>query len=159
MRTTDSLPLRQGGAEIGIFKDRKAARISAPVAQNRGRHIFGMLDDYVPLGAPQTRLYYALREAVPIIDAAVFKIVRLVGGFTVECGDKAAQRELRAFIEDVPVGGNRMGMSAFISSYLEQLLTCGTAVGEIITDTEGTPRALFNTPPDYITLKRSHSPF
>ena len=114
-----------------------------------------MLDDYVPLGAPQARLYYALREAVPIIDAAVFKIVRLVGGFTVECGDKAAQRELRAFIEDVPVGGNRMGMAAFISSYLEQLLTCGTAVGEIITDTEGTPRALFNTPPDDITLKRN----
>lgn len=116
-----------------------------------------MLEDYVPLGVPQIKLYYALREAVPVIDAAVFKIVRLTGGFTVECKDPTAQSEIRRFVEDVPVGGNRIGLNSFISSYLEQLLTCGTAVGEIITDTEGTPRALFNTPLDDITLKRNRN--
>lgn len=41
----------------------------------------GLLDSYTPLGGNQTRLYYALREAVPIIDAAIFKTVRLTGGF------------------------------------------------------------------------------
>ena len=39
----------------------------------------GLLDSYTPLGGNQTRLYYALREAVPIIDAAIFKTVRLTG--------------------------------------------------------------------------------
>lgn len=140
--------------KLGIFKNRKTQRISAPVLQSRNRRVFGMLDDYVPLGIPQIKLYYALREAVPVIDAAVFKIVRLTGGFTVECTDPSAQREIRRFIEDVPVGGNRMGLNSFVSSYLEQLITCGTAMGEIVTDTQGTPRALFNSPLDDITLKR-----
>jgi hypothetical protein len=92
------------------------------------------------------RLYYALREAVPVIDAAIFKLVRLTGGFTVECGNAEAQRAVDEFIRCVPVGGNRQGLYAFVSSYFEQLLTCGTAVGEIVTDTEGVPRALFNAP-------------
>lgn len=143
--------------KLGIFKNRRTQRISAPVLQSRNRRVFGMLDDYVPLGIPQIKLYYALREAVPVIDAAVFKIVRLTGGFNVECTDPSAQREIRRFIEDVPVGGNRMGLNSFVSSYLEQLITCGTAVGEIITDTQGTPRALFNSPLDDITLKRSRN--
>lgn len=143
--------------KLGIFKNRRTERISAPVLQSRNRRVFGMLDDYVPLGIPQIKLYYALREAVPVIDAAVFKTVRLTGGFTVECTDPSAQREIRRFIEDVPVGGNRMGLNSFVSSYLEQLITCGTAVGEIITDTQGTPRALFNSPLDDITLKRSRN--
>lgn len=143
--------------KLGIFKNRKTQRISAPVLQSRNRRVFGMLDDYVPLGIPQIKLYYALREAVPVIDAAVFKIVRLTGGFTVECTDPSAQREIRRFIEDVPVGGNRMGLNSFVSSYLEQLITCGTAMGEIVTDTQGMPRALFNSPLDDITLKRSRN--
>lgn len=143
--------------KLGIFKNRKTQRISAPVLQSRNRRVFGMLDDYVPLGIPQIKLYYALREAVPVIDAAVFKIVRLTGGFNVECTDPSAQREIRRFIEDVPVGGNRMGLNSFVSSYLEQLITCGTAMGEIVTDTQGTPRALFNSPLDDITLKRSRN--
>ena len=85
---------------------------------------------YVPLAVPQMRLYYALREAVPVIDAAIFKIVRLTGGFRVECTDSAAQTAIDEFIESVPVGGNRQGVSAFISTYFEQLLTCGTALGD-----------------------------
>ena len=143
---------------MGIFKNRKISRVSAPVTQNTNKHPFGILDGYVPLAVPQMRLYYALREAVPVIDAAVFKLVRLTGGFTVEC-DGAAQAELDEFIQSVPVGGNREGLSAFVSSYFEQLLTCGTALGEIVTDTEGVPRALFNAPLENVELKRNENGF
>lgn len=144
---------------MGIFKNRRASRVSAPVTQTANRHPFGILDGYVPLGAPQVRLYYALREAVPVIDAAIFKIVRLTGGFKVECFDSAAQTELNSFIRNVPVGGNRQGLSAFVSSYFEQLLTCGTALGEIVTDSEGMPCALFNAPLENIELKRHENGF
>ncbi len=144
---------------MGIFKNRKNTRISAPVTQPSNRHPFGILDGYVPLGVPQMRLYYALREAVPVIDAAIFKIVRLTGGFEVECSDKTAQSELNRFISEVPVGGNRQGLSAFVSSYFEQLLTCGTALGEIVTDTEGMPKALFNASLENIELKRHKNGF
>ena len=144
---------------MGIFKNRKASRVSAPVTQNTAKRPFGIIDGYVPLARPQLRLYYALREAVPVIDAAVFKLVRLTGGFSVECGNSAAQAALDEFIQTVPVGGNRQGLSAFISSYFEQLLTCGTALGEIVTDTEGVPRALFNAPLENIELKRGKNGF
>ena len=144
---------------MGIFKKKNISRVAAPATQTRNSHPFGVLDGYVPLGVPQLRLYYTLREAVPVIDAAIFKTVRLTGGFRAECGDSKAQAELDEFVDNVPVGGNRQGLSAFISSYFEQLLTCGTAVGEIVTDTEGTPRALFNAPLENIELKRNSNGF
>lgn len=105
------------------------------------------------------KLYYALREAVPVIDAAIFKLVRLTDGFTVECDGAAAQAAVDEFVQSVPVGGNRQGLSAFVSSYFEQLLTCGTALGEIVTDTDGVPRALFNAPLENIELKRNENGF
>lgn len=144
---------------MAVFRKRKSSRISAPVTQNTQAKPFGILDGYVPLAPPQNRLYYALREAVPVIDAAVFKLVRLTGGFTVECDSRAAQTELEEFILSVPVGGNRQGMSAFIESYFEQLLTCGTALGEIVTDSDGVPRGLFNASLDCIELKRNRNGF
>ena len=149
----------KGGEEMAVFRKRKSSRISAPVTQNTQAKPFGILDGYVPLAPPQNRLYYALREAVPVIDAAVFKLVRLTGGFAVECDSKAAQAELEEFILSVPVGGNRQGMSAFIESYFEQLLTCGTALGEIVTDSDGVPRGLFNASLDCIELKRNKNGF
>lgn len=144
---------------MGIFKKRNTSRVSAPVTQTRNTHPFGILDGYVPLGAPQIRLYYTLREAIPVIDAAILKIVRLTGDFDIKCSDKAAQNAVDEFIRSVPVGGNRQGLSAFIDSYLEQLLTCGTAIGEIVSDSEGNPRALFNAPLKNIELRRNDNGF
>ena len=49
---------------------------------------------YTPLAPLEGRLYEMLREAVPIIDAAIVKLIRLTGGFTVSCTDGQAQRLL-----------------------------------------------------------------
>lgn len=144
---------------MGIFKNRKPQRIAAPVTQNSNRHPFTELDGYVPLGTPPLRLYRALREAVPVIDAAIFKIVRLAGGFHAECTDAQGQKLLDSFAANVPVGGNRNGIHAFVETYFEQLLTYGTAVGEIVTNTNGVPCALFNAPLDNIELKRNANGF
>ncbi len=144
---------------MGIFKKRNTSRVSAPVTQTKNSHPFGILDGYVPLGAPQIRLYYTLREAIPVIDAAILKIVRLTGGFEIKCTDKAAQNAMDDFVRNVPVGGNRQGLYAFVDSYLEQLLTCGTAVGEMVTDSDGDMRALFNAPLGNIELKRNQNGF
>ena len=114
-----------------------------------------MLDSYTSLSGNQIRLYYALREAIPIIDAAIFKLVRLTGGFEVRCADKRCEKVLERFIQNVEVGGNQHGLDAFIATYFEQLLTCGTAVGEMVTDASGRIAALYNAPPDSIELRRS----
>lgn len=115
----------------------------------------GLLDSYTPLGGNQTRLYYALREAVPIIDTAIFKTVRLTGGFEVRCADERLQHKLDHFVRNVPVGGNQCGLESFVSTYFEQLLTCGTAVGEMVTDADGHIAALFNSPLENIELRRA----
>ena len=96
-------------------------------------HPFGILSGYVPLGGGETAVYRAVREAVPVIDAAVVKLIRLTGGFSVECPDKRVEAELREFLRTVPVGRGQQGLESFLDSYLDSMLTCGRAVGEIVT--------------------------
>lgn len=146
----------KGGITINPFKRKKTAPEPAAVqTSTRPASGLGLLDSYTPLGGNQTRLYYALREAVPIIDAAIFKTVRLTGGFEVRCADERLQDRLDNFIRNVPVGGNQCGLESFISTYFEQLLTCGTAVGEMVTDADGHIAALFNSPLENIELHRA----
>ena len=57
-------------------------------------HPFGALRGYVPLGRREERLYQELREGIPVLDAAVGKLVRLTGGFQVSCRNGAAQQRM-----------------------------------------------------------------
>lgn len=50
-----------------------------------------------PQGGGERALYRALRESVPIIDAAVYKLRRLIGEFQAVCPDGEAQKGLREF--------------------------------------------------------------
>ena len=61
-------------------------------------------------------LYRAVREAVPIVDAALMKIIRLVGGFVVRCPERTVQEELAHFLRTVPVGRAQRGWIIFWSS-------------------------------------------
>lgn len=107
---------------------------AAPVVQIRDgtRHPFGMLGEYVPLRNGEVRLYKAVREAVPVVDAAIYKLIRMAGGVTVTCGDKRAKTALKEFLRTVPVGRGQFGINSFLDCYLDSLLTCGRAVGEIV---------------------------
>lgn len=145
--------------DIPIFKSKSKVRTVYPITQTAQKHPFSEIESYDPACKVQNRLYYALREAVPVIDSAVLKIVRLTGGYKVNCADPRGKRELDEFLENVPVGGNRRGIYAFTDSYLEQLLTCGTALGEIVSDTAGNPAALYNSPLDCIEFKRAENGF
>ncbi|MBQ1263875.1 MAG: serine/threonine protein phosphatase [Oscillospiraceae bacterium] len=98
---------------------------------------FGMLRQARALGNADEQMYAAMREAVPLLDAAVGKLVRLTGGFSVACTDMGAQIKLRHFLKTVNVGRGQYGMENFLSAYLDSLLTYGRAVGEIVTDEEG----------------------
>ncbi len=120
------------------FWSREATAPAAAVQLRAGeRHPFGMLGDYAPLRGGETRLYRAVREAVPVVDAAIYKLIRMAGGVSAVCGDKAAERALGAFLRTVPVGRGQFGINAFLDGYLDSLLTCGRAVGEIVPAPEG----------------------
>jgi len=82
----------------------------------------------------EKELYDRLRCAVPIIDAAIIKIIRLTGGFRVKCSDERYQQELDSFLENVPVGLTGRSVGCFADNFLDSLLTYGSAVGEIVAD-------------------------
>ncbi len=120
-------------------KKRKTAGVPAAAAQLRdaGRHPFVQLDGYVPLHRGEIALYRAIREAVPVVDAAICKLVRLCGGVSVVCRDRAAQEELDRFLRTVPVGWGQRGIQSFLDQYLDSMLVCGRAVGEIVPARDG----------------------
>ena len=95
-------------------------------------HPFGVMKGFTPLGAGEERIYREMREAIPVLDAAVAKMVRLCGGFEVRCRDREAQHRLNGFLQMMPCGRGQMGIESFLSGYLDSLLTYGRAVGELV---------------------------
>ena len=113
---------------------RKQTGGPAAVCQLRSgsTHPFGMLRGYHPLGTGEERIYREMREAIPVLDAAVSKLVRLAGGFRVECVNPRAQEKLNAFLRTVPCGRGQYGIGNFLAGCLGSLRTCGRAVGEMV---------------------------
>ena len=112
---------------------RKETQVAAVCQLRSGEvHPFGALRSFTPLGTGEEQMYRELREAVPILDAAVGKLVRLTGGFTVKCTNAAAERRLQVFLREVPCGRGQYGVDSFLSGYLDSLLTYGRAVGEMV---------------------------
>ncbi len=143
---------------IGKHKKQKTQKEAVAVPQTgKKAHPFSLLSGYSPLSNTDTALYKALREAIPVIDAAIYKIVRLIGSFEVTCESKRATQELKAFLKDVNVGGTQKGIDAFLSVFTEQLLTYGTAVGEMVTDGKSISH-LFNSDLKAIMLSEGKSP-
>ena len=89
-------------------------------------------DGAVPLGGTDCVLYETIRETIPVVDAAIGKLVQLVGGFTVRHADKNAEAGLKAFLRSVPCGRAQYGIDSFLAAYLDSLLLYGRAVGEMV---------------------------
>ena len=108
----------------------------APVAVCQLRsgqvHPFGALQSFAPLGKHEEQIYRQLREAVPVLDAAVGKLVKLSGGFHIQCRSRESQEKLEQFLKTVPCGYGQQGIDQFLSCYLDSLLTYGRAVGEMV---------------------------
>ena len=100
--------------------------------RNGDLHPFGAMRGFVPLGGGEERVYREMREAIPVLDAAVVKMVRLCGGFEVKCQTAEAQQKLNGFLRMMPCGHGQMGIESFLSGYLDSLLTYGRAVGELV---------------------------
>ena len=68
--------------------------------------------------AVQTRtereLYTTLRESVPIIDAALCKIIRLIGGFKIVTSSAESQKIADSFVKNVRTNGEMTGLESFV---------------------------------------------
>ena len=115
------------------FCKRKSGTAAQTVQLRDSRqHPYTGLQNFTPQRGGELRLYQAVREAVPVVDAAVCKLIRLSGGVQVSCEDADVQARLRRFLENVPVGRGQYGINAFLEQYLDSLLVYGGAVGEMV---------------------------
>ncbi len=135
-----------------MIRKRKPQTVAQAVQTAPNTPPFAGLASYVPLQTGENRLYAALREAVPMIDAAIDKIIRLVGGFEIRCRNKNIEYQLNDFLRNVKVNSTQTGVQSFLNSYLSQLLTYGNAVGEMVVG-GGTLAALYNAGLDDVELK------
>ncbi|MCC8136302.1 MAG: serine/threonine protein phosphatase [Ruminococcus sp.] len=129
-----------------LFKKKEKSAVQiAPELCSAQRYTEGDLRLPPAIEPFEKELYDRLRFAVPVIDAALMKIVRLTGGFNVICSDERFQEELDLFLENVPVGLTGKSLGDFVDNYLDSLLTYGSAVGEIVIDSrENRIAGLFN---------------
>ena len=119
-------------------KKEPAAAAATPQIRRSSLAPLSALGGYVPLQQGEARLYRAIREAVPLVDACIYNIIRLCGGVSARCGDPEASRELQRFLTSVDVGRGQQGINAFLDQYLDSMLVFGQGVGEIVLNRERT---------------------
>lgn len=108
----------------------------------------------------EKELFDRLRYAVPVIDAAIMKIIRLTGGFRLISSDENYQGGLDSFSASVPVGLKGKSLNCFADTFLDSLLTYGSAVGEIvINDEENEIAGLWNGDTSATVITSGANPF
>ena len=60
-------------------KQEKRSGAAAVQMRSGGAHPYGLLRGDISLGGGDAAVYRAVREAVPVVDAAVLKLIRLTG--------------------------------------------------------------------------------
>lgn len=136
----------------------RAKRSKSFVAAQTGpakNDLFANFESFLPSAAEEIELYGALKNSVPVISAAISKLVHLTGGFKMICSKEKYQPFLDEFVESVDVNSTGNGLDRFIEVYFECLLTYGTAVGELVLDKNGKVVQLYNTPIKNIRLRRN----
>lgn len=114
-----------------LGRKKSAQKITANAERSFDNSLFRL----APHGsAVEYSLYDALRANLPIIDAAIGKIVRLTGDFRLKAEDQSVQPQLDRFAMEVPVGISGVSINTFADMYLDSLLTYGKAIAEILPD-------------------------
>ena len=142
------------------WKQKRRGPSAAMVQVRRGEgRPFDMLGRYIPLCTAETALYRAVREGVPSVDAAIWKLVRLCGGVGVRCEDPRAQKGLEELFRTVDTGWGQRGVQSFLDRYLDDMFTCGHGLGEIVLDLEGKEiAALLCADPGQVEAEIGESP-
>ena len=143
---------------MSIFDKFGKRKVCTASPQTNSSYPFDSLCSIYPSQVPSPELYRQLRESVPIIDTAIYKLVRLTGGFQVKSLNGKNQQYLDDFVRNISVNGTGQGLQHFMDIYFEQLLTFGTSAGEIVTDGNGI-HSLYNVPIKNISLKRNPERF
>lgn len=77
-------------------------------------------------------LYSGLRKTLPVLDAGINKIVRLVCDFKLVCSNDSVQEIFEQACKNIPVGISGESVNCFADMFLNELLTSGKAVGQMV---------------------------
>ncbi len=142
--------------------ERRKKEPPAPVVQVRQGegHPFGVLDRYTPLQPGEVQLYRAIREGVPIVDAAIWKLVRLCGGVRVLCRDETAQAGAGPLLADRWTRAGASGASnPFWTAIWTTCSPAATALGEIVLTPDGRDiAAVLCADPEQVEARLGDSP-
>ncbi len=128
-------------------RKKKENQVCEPVVQTAARELTSPLAKFQGRSAIENSdIYFQLKNSIPIVDAAIEKIIRLMGGFDIACGDEQIKIDINNFFKNQ--------FFDFQSVYMNQLLTYGTAVGEIVLSGDGRDiYSLVNVPLKNINLR------
>lgn len=115
----------QGGSIAAITRD----------AQQMGPWS-GPLGGWVPQ-AVNPFLLEALREAIPLLDGGINRLVTLDGIVRVEGGNDRIVAIIEDWIDNVPVNDAEKGLQAFYASQGNEVYEQGHAIGEPVFDAKG----------------------
>ncbi len=77
-------------------------------------------------------LYQVIREAIPVLDVAVLKIVRLIGDFRYIAENARDQQLLDDFKQSVKVGWFQQGLNFWLKQLNDSALSLGMGFGELV---------------------------
>lgn len=145
---------------MNFFKSKRKTPEPPPGIASADRSIPGKSTLPAVIEPLEAELYDRLRYAVPVLDAAIMKIIRLTGGFQIVCSEEKYQEQLDHFIQSVPVGLTGRSVGTFTDNFLDSLLTYGSAVGEIaVAPGEGRIAGLWNGDITKIRIVSGSDPF
>lgn len=121
------------------FDIRKAPRETAKQSawQLRANDGQGPFTPYFRAFVPrkvEAQFYEFLRETIPIIDAAINRLVQLDGHIEVKGNKTALVDEIKDWVYNVPVNDLQRGLQAFHQSLGNEAFEQGFALGEFVAD-------------------------
>ena len=111
-----------------IFKKKSTQKVSsgeaAVFSASRSHDVYEPFDSSMEHW--EKELYDRLRYTVPVIDAAISKIVRLTGGYKIQCRDESMQEIMDCFSGEIPVGLTGHSIQSFTAAFLKVCLPTET---------------------------------
>lgn len=106
----------------------------------------------------ELELYREMRKLLPIVDAAIHRLTRLIGTVRVEASERLIA-DLEGFLSHVPVNALQRGFDAFLANHIGQMLLYGYAAGEIVPDSgKRGIRALLNLDSRHLRILEDNPP-
>ncbi|MBI5189942.1 MAG: hypothetical protein HZA22_04655 [Nitrospirae bacterium] len=136
----DDLLSAERGLALTLQRGKGAARSGLTDAQIRQGSPQGIYTSAFAGIAPRKispQFLEVLREAIPVIDGGINRLISLLGQVVVEGENGKLMAEVEDFVQNVPVNGFEVGMQAFFRNVMGETFEQGFGLGEYVMEKGG----------------------